>query len=293
MNDKAVRQKIARLRMGELPRVLDLFSGCGGLSLGFQAAGARLSAAVESDPDAARSHGMNFHAGAPPHAKARDITKTSPAKLATELELGEPAFAFDIIVGGPPCQAFARVGRSKLREVADHPEAFRHDHRARLYIDYLQYVEACAPLAVLMENVPDMMNHGGHNIAEEVCEVLESRGYVAAYTLLNAAYYGVPQMRERMFLIACRKELADDIAFPAPTHWIELPPGYEGSRAVAMKLLARNHDDPRPTRYQIPPEANRGLPHAVSAKEAISDLPPIFARDLLRDGQNKKGRPAL
>ena len=192
-------------------------------------------------------------------------------------------------MGGPPCQAFARVGRSKLREVADHPEAFRHDPRARLYIDYLQYVEACVPLAVLMENVPDMMNHGGHNIAEEVCEVLESRGYVSGYTLLNAAYYGVPQMRERMFLIASRKELVDDISFPAPTHWIELPPGYEGSRAVAMKLLARNRDDARPTRYRAPPEASSKLPHAVSVKQAIGDLPPIFAQALLRDGTLQRG----
>lgn len=289
MDDRIVRQKIARVRAGERPRVLDLFSGCGGLSLGFQAAGAQISAAIEYDFAAARSHGVNFHAGADPHSKPRDITTTKPAQIADELSLGHPALAFDIIVGGPPCQAFARVGRSKLREVADHPEAFRHDPRARLYIDYLQYVEACVPLAVLMENVPDMMNHGGHNIAEEVCEVLESRGYVSGYTLLNAAYYGVPQMRERMFLIASRKELVDDISFPAPTHWIELPPGYEGSRAVAMKLLARNRDDARPTRYRAPPEASSKLPHAVSVKQAIGDLPPIFAQALLRDGTLQRG----
>jgi DNA (cytosine-5)-methyltransferase 1 len=151
-----VRQKIARLSTGGRPRVLDLFSGCGGLSLGFHAAGFEIAAAIESDPDAARSHGLNFHKGEARHCKARDITNTGPEELAAELGLGDPAFAFDVIVGGPPCQAFARVGRSKLREVADHPEAFRHDPRARLYIDYLDYVEACAPLAVLMENVPDM-----------------------------------------------------------------------------------------------------------------------------------------
>jgi DNA (cytosine-5)-methyltransferase 1 len=72
----------------------------------------------------------------------------------------------------------SRVGRSKLREVADHPEPFRHDTPARLYIEYLDYVEVCASLAVIMENVPDMLNHGGHNIAGEVCEVLASRDYV-------------------------------------------------------------------------------------------------------------------
>ena len=226
-----LQQKIGRLQSGAKPRVLDLFSGCGGLSLGFHAAGFQIAAAVEFDPDAAKSHGINFHAGKDEHCRNRDITKTPPLRLSAELGLGNPAGAFDVIIGGPPCQAFARVGRSKLREVADHPEAFRHDPRARLYIEYLGYVDACAPLAVVMENVPDMMNHGGHNIAEEVAEVLENRGYVCGYTLLNSAYYGVPQMRERMLLIALHRKLANRVALPPPTHWIDLPSGYDGSRA--------------------------------------------------------------
>jgi DNA (cytosine-5)-methyltransferase 1 len=237
--DAIIRQKIARITAGRRPRVLDLFSGCGGLSLGFQAAGYEIVGAVEVDDDAARSHGANFHRGEAAHCRARDIAATSPAALTTDLSLGPPHSAIDVLVGGPPCQAFARVGRSKLREVADHPEAYRHDPRSRLYIDYLQFVEACVPLAVIMENVPDMLNHAGHNIAAEVCEVLTERGYVCGYTLLNAALYGVPQMRERMILIAIREEMVSDILLPAPTNWIALPSGYEGSRAVALKLLAR------------------------------------------------------
>jgi DNA (cytosine-5)-methyltransferase 1 len=72
-----------------------------------------------------------------------------------------------------------------------------------------------------------VLNHGGRNIAEEICEVLEEKGYVCGYTLLNAAFYGVPQTRERMFLIGYRREIADKVEFPAPTHWFGLPPGYE------------------------------------------------------------------
>ncbi|MFD2430367.1 DNA cytosine methyltransferase [Sphingobium scionense] len=124
-----------------------------------------MAAAVEFDADAARSHGLNFHGGENRHSIARDITSTSPEELTKALGLGSASSAFDVIVGGPPCQAFARVGRSKLREIAEHPEAFRHDPRSRLYIEYLSYVEACAPLAVVIENVPDMLNHGGHNLA--------------------------------------------------------------------------------------------------------------------------------
>lgn len=284
-----IQQKLARIRDGGHPRVLDLFSGCGGLSLGFQRAGYEIAAAIEFDEDAARSHGLNFHPNDQVHAKARDITETSPDQLARELALGATNRAIDVIVGGPPCQAFARVGRSKLREIADHPEAFRHDPRSRLYIHYLKYVEACAPLAVLMENVPDMLNHGGHNLAEVVCEVLESKGYVCGYTLLNAAHYGVPQMRERMFLLAYRKEVADRVSFPTPTHWMDLPPGYDGSRAVALKFLSATQDLLSPTRYQPAPASHHGLQRAVTAEQALSDLPPIDARAELAVGSLKRG----
>ena len=285
-----LRRKIERIRGGAQPRVLDLFSGCGGLSLGFKAAGYEIAAAVEFDPDAARSHGANFHPGDSRLAQARDIN-TAPDVLAVELGLGDVSQAFDVLVGGPPCQAFARVGRSKLREIAEHPEAFRHDARARLYIEYLRYVEACAPVAVVMENVPDMLNHGGHNLAEEIAEVLTAKGYVCRYTLMNAAFYGVPQMRERMILIAIHKDIADDIQMPAPTHWIDLPSGYTGTRAVALKLVGVKGTSNK--HYREAPSSSPDLPAAVTAQEAIGDLPPIFARAALKTGTLRRGRRAF
>jgi DNA (cytosine-5)-methyltransferase 1 len=169
--------------------------------------------------------------------------------------------------------------------VAEHPEAFRHDPRARLYIEYLAYVEACAPLAVVIENVPDMLNHGGHNLAGEIAEILRDKGYAVRYSLLNAAFYGVPQMRERMILIAVRSELVTDIEFPEPTHWIDLPSGYGGSRAVALKLAEAAGE----VGYRAAPEASRGLPPAITAKEAIGDLPYILARELLTAGALRRG----
>jgi DNA (cytosine-5)-methyltransferase 1 len=287
MNSDIFLRKLARLQAGAKPRVLDLFAGCGGISLGFEAAGFEMRGAVEFDPDAARSHGLNFHAGAPEHSEAIDITKTSPAELCMKLGLGAVTDAFDVVVGGPPCQAFARVGRSKLREIEEHPEAFIHDPRAQLYKKYLEYVDAFKPVAVLMENVPDILNHGGQNIAEETCEVLEAKGYVCRYTLLNAAFYGVPQMRERMFLMAYRSELAVDVSFPAPTHYLVLPPGYEGSRSVALKTLRNLVDDAHS--YLAPPAATKDLPPAVTAEDALSDLPPINARELLAAGKIVRG----
>ena len=287
MNVDSIDRKIARVRSGGSPRVLDLFAGCGGISLGLSAAGFEIAGAVEFDKDAAASHGRNFHGDEPAHCRARDITKTSPEELALELGVGPVADAFDVIVGGPPCQAFARVGRPKLREVDKHVQAFIHDPRARLYIDYLRYVAAFAPLAVMIENVPDVLNHGGQNIAEEISEVLEDKGYVCRYTLLNAAFYGVPQMRERMILLAYRKELGAEIAFPAPCNYIELPPGYEGARSVALKFLKRAPADAH--RYVAPPPVSPGLPAAVTAEEAIADLPAIDARRLLEQGKLRRG----
>lgn len=293
---RLIRQKILRLRAGAKPRVLDLFAGCGGISLGFQAAGYDIAAAVEFDADAARSHGLNFHGGEDRHSIARDITTTSPEDLTRALGLGPASSAFDVIVGGPPCQAFARVGRSKLREIAEHPEAFRHDPRSRLYIEYLSYVEACAPLAVVIENVPDMLNHGGHNLAAEIGEILANKGYVVRYTLLNAAFYGVPQMRERMILIAIREEIAEDVDFPSPTHWVDLPSGYQGSRAVALKL-ATGGDLLTPkaggSAYKAAPEPAKTLPPAITTEQAISDLPEILARELLAAGKLRRGTRRL
>ena len=268
--------------------MLDLFAGCGGISLGFSAAGFTIAGAVEFDPDAAASHGRNFHKGQAAHSQARDITKTSPDQLAKDLDVGPTAAAFDVLVGGPPCQAFARVGRPKLREVENHAEAFKHDPRAQLYIDYLRYVEAFAPLAVVVENVPDVLNHGGQNIAEEIADVLESKGYICRYTLMNAAFYGVPQMRERMILIAYRGEIAKAVTFPEPTHFIDLPPGYEGTRSVALKFL-ENHGADDAHHYVHAPKAARSLPPAVTAEDALGDLPSIDARKLLKCGELRRG----
>ena len=199
--------KLSRIREGAPPRVLDLFAGCGGLSLGFSTAGFRIVGAVELDPLAAQSHANNFHKDSSDevrdlHARPRDITQTEPKELIGELHLGyPPELAIDVIIGGPPCQAFARVGRAKLREVDAHPAAYLQDPRGNLYLRFLDYVKKLQPIVVLMENVPDALNYGGHNIGEEMCDVLTDLGYVCRYTLLNSAYYGVPQMRERMFLI--------------------------------------------------------------------------------------------
>lgn len=279
--DPVIKRKLDRLRGGAAPRVLDLFSGCGGISLGFEAAGFEITAAAEIDELAAASHARNFHDSDPVHARPRDLTKLEPAALAAELDLGPVEDAFDIVVGGPPCQAYARVGRAKLREVQEHPEAFRIDPRASLFLRYLAYIAETKPVAVMMENVPDLLNHAGHNIADEVCEALEDMGYDARYSLLNASHHGVPQMRDRVILIAIHRDAGAEIRFPAATHHCDLPVGYSGTRAVALKHVDRNDG-----RWVEPDTGSEDLPPAVSARDAIGDLPSIT---LHLEGKLKRG----
>ena len=144
-----------------------------------------------------------------------------------------------------------------------------HD-RAKLYQRFLQYVEAVQPVAILIENVPDILNFGGHNVPEEICETLEELGYRARYTLLNAAFYGVPQMRERLFLVAIDKSLGFDPGFPEPIRAAKLPSGYESARTVALKHVPKEG-----ARFHAIPKPAKGLPAAVSAKAALGDLPRI------------------
>lgn len=286
--------KLDRLKRGGRPRVLDLFAGCGGISLGFHSAGFEMVGAVEIDAAAARSHALNFHRNASPdlfeaHAKPRDITAIEPHELLSIYGLSGPADAqIDVIVGGPPCQAFARVGRAKLREVAEHPEAFLRDPRSNLYLRYLDYVRALKPVALLMENVPDVLNFGGHNVAEEVCEVLHDLGYEPRYTLLNAVFYGVPEMRERMLLVAYRKELNAQRWHPEPTHWIELPQGYHGTRKVAMQTIRTDlFEEDRYFADPPEPHPDHSIP-AVTAEQALSDLPRIGDESELKQSKGPR-----
>ena len=115
---KSRAKKIRRLRAGDQPRVLDLFAGCGGLSLGFHLNGFQIGASVELDPLAAATHWRNFHGSLGnrrPEDLAKDITEQDAEDLVYEFACGKPPEeAVGVIIGGPPCQAFARVCQGKV-----------------------------------------------------------------------------------------------------------------------------------------------------------------------------------
>ena len=130
----SISSKLRRRRSGGKPRVLDFFSGCGGFSLGFHSAGCELFGAVELDKYAVASHAVNFFGNGEDeshslHSKSRDILTTDPRDLIRGLRRQDnPDTVVDILIGGPPCQAFARVGRAKLRGVAKHQPSERLRH---------------------------------------------------------------------------------------------------------------------------------------------------------------------
>jgi DNA (cytosine-5)-methyltransferase 1 len=283
-----IKSKVRRFKMGGKLRVLDLFSGCGGLSLGFQKAGYEIVASIELDNHAAASHAANFHAEKfTIHNKARDIQQTDPASFFRELGLaGNTREQIDVVIGGPPCQAFTRIGRAKLREIKSDLNAFLNDPRSQLYKSYLEYVSALKPLVILMENVPDILNYGGVNIADKICDDLVGFGYDCKYTLLNSVFYGIPQMRERMFLVAIHKDLKSKIIFPTPTHTTELPKGYHGSRNVALKNILSHEIH---SYYTPPPQSEKNLPDAITVHTALEDLPEIkdHLLGLLTKGKSK------
>jgi DNA (cytosine-5)-methyltransferase 1 len=294
---KLIRSKLRRIQDGGQIRYMDMFAGCGGISLGFLTAGFTPVASVENDPWAARSHGANFG----PHSAGGDqsahhvprdaVTETAETVFADLGLAGATENQIDVLVGGPPCQAFARVGRAKLREQARRreevsaDEAFLVDGRVSLWQRYVAFIRATKPVALLMENVPDILNHGGNNVAELVAKSLSEEGYDVAYTLLNASWYGVPQMRERMILVGFHRATGIKPRFPTPTHHLDLPSGYIGTKNAARRVLKAEGSDHH---RWIPDPTPKSMP-ATSASEALADLPPLFAQEMLRTGQMRRG----
>lgn len=291
--DGNMRARLARIQAGEPLRVVDLFSGCGGMSLGLKRARYHILGGVEMNPRAISTYAKNLFGETSEqefisHATPHDITDFPPECFLREvLHKEHPGDLVDIIAGGPPCQAFSRIGRAKLRAVRQNPEAFRLDERSSLYLHYLEYVEFFRPLAVIMENVTDIMNFGGKNVAEEIAASLEELGYRCNYTILNTVHYGVPQLRQRFYLIAILEALQIEPDFPAPTHFLErMPSGYESAHSVAMSTF---QPDLFISRYVDPPQPSGVLKRSVTVREALADLPPLRShfKSQMRGGVRK------
>lgn len=179
------------------PTVLDLFSGAGGLALGFKMAGFKTIAGIDSDPASLKTFARNF-----PEARAicEDLSSISP-------ELGQFFKSLrgkvDVIVGGPPCQGFSIAGKRLI-----------DDPRNSLYRHYIETVEIVKPRYVVIENVPTIRSMGGGKVATAIINDLEYLGFEVKVKTVNASDYGVPQNRKRTFFVA--KHGAEPVIFPEP-----------------------------------------------------------------------------
>lgn len=287
-DENLIYQKIVAARLRGFFRTVDLFAGCGGLSLGFDRAGFKSICAVEINDYARKSHELNFGSGeSTQHYRSfADIKKIEPEDAVAHIKplLGTPEFACDVVIGGPPCQAFSRLGRAAIWNLAGEKFAHANDERATMYHYFLHYVATLKPLAFVMENVREIGKHVGKNIAEEIAVTAEEMGYTTRYTLLNAVWFGAPQLRERMFIIGIHKALDKLPHFPTIQFKYDLPVGYSTSRSgdgIPEVCPPSDHYIDHYERASV-------LRKATSVAEAFADLPPIYHH---LDGRRGKGFP--
>ena len=190
-----------RHRPLQLPRtpslrhpVVDLFAGAGGLSQGFRDAGFTVVQAVDSDHNAMVTYAANHPTTDPICA---DIRKLDPATCLRRVGLRPGEIA--AVIGGPPCQGFSESNR-RTRILAN--------PRNHLYRDFLRFVEYIQPLWVVLENVGGLRTFEQGLIVDAITTSIRRAGYFAEWLVLNAAKYGVPQVRRRLFMVASRRRIA-------------------------------------------------------------------------------------
>jgi DNA (cytosine-5)-methyltransferase 1 len=214
---------------------VDLFCGAGGLSYGFQEAGFVCALGIDRDADACETHAANLCS----KTRCLDIqTIMHPQRLMEEL--GIPRV--DVIIGGPPCQGFSLVGRGKVQSLSKEIQD-RIYKQNYLYREFVRYVQALQPLFFVMENVPHLSSFADGVIVQAIAEDFDALGYHVYHEVLEAAHYGVPQNRRRLFIIGTR------------IGWVYRRPRTTHGDTIPVRTLA----------------------------DAIADLPPVQAPSLLEE----------
>ena len=171
---------------------IDLFCGIGGFRLALEALGTRCVFSCDKDRQARKTYQANF--GEEPEG---DITTIAADSIPD----------FNILCGGFPCQPFSIAGKQR---------GFK-DTRGTLFFEIARIIKAKQPEVVFLENVPNLARHDNGNTLRVILDTLDGLGYNVHYQVLNAAYYGVPQIRKRIYFVCFRKDLQVDFSFPKPT----------------------------------------------------------------------------
>ncbi|MDM3853676.1 MAG: DNA cytosine methyltransferase [Aphanizomenon gracile PMC649.10] len=224
------------------PVAIDLFAGAGGFGLGFAMAGFDIPLSVEIDAWACDTLRYNRPEMTVIQSDIRNFNTLSSVK---EICLSKP----DIIIGGPPCQGFSIAGPAQKDP---------NDPRNTLFINFAQWISFLEPKAFIMENVKGLLsrkNSEGIKVIDIIQKTFEELGYFIEVWLLNSAEYGVPQIRERVFIVG--NKLGKKLGSPQKTH--------------SLDLLKNNI-------WQLSLEQINLIP-AISLWNGISDLPPLNARE--------------
>ena len=225
--------------------MIDLFAGAGGLSEGLTEAGFHSLFASEIIPVYAQTYKLN-HPSA--NVMTADIRSLDANKIRDELNIARGEL--DLIAGGPPCQGFS----------INAPIRSTLDQRNHLFKEYLRFVDAFAPKAILIENVPGLVSFEHGATLHAILNALADLGYGADVRILGAAYYGVPQMRWRTIILGLRGKDLPPFAFPEPVYHAPIRPNFtttfDGHSLVKL------------------PKASASA-NFVTVAEAIGDLPPL------------------
>jgi len=220
------------------PIAVDIFAGAGGLSLGLEQAGFDVVAAIEVDPVHCAVHEYNFPDCAAICRSAADVTgdEIRAALAATGRDRDAE---IDLVCGGPPCQGFSLIGKRVL-----------DDPRNALASHFLRIVRELQPKYFVMENVKGMAIGKHRQFLREAIDACAAMGYrvVEPYQVLNAACYGVPQYRERLFLLGAREGLTLP-DYPAPT---SRPAGRKPKKSAKKAAI---------------------VPDSPTVRDAIGDIP--------------------
>lgn len=177
------------------PIAIDLFAGCGGMSLGLEASGFDIIAAVEIDPIHALIHHLNF-----PHTKTicQDIRNLNTDILKNILQEKGVKKDLDLVAGGPPCQGFSAMGKRQL-----------DDPRNSLVFEYLRVIKHLKPKYFIFENVPGMTTGKHQQFLQELINEFEKIDYqiTKPVQIVDASLFGAPQRRKRLILLGSRQDV--------------------------------------------------------------------------------------
>ena len=240
--------------------VMDLFCGTGGFSKGFEDTGAfRVVYGIDVLPVAVETFRLNHSRAVALGSDIREVRLRSVSRQ-TGLRRGD----VDVIVGGPPCQGFSSI--RPFRSVKE------DDPRNSLFEEFASYVNYFRPHVFVMENVVGLATHNRGATIEQIQECFDGLGYTPDWRIINAAHFGVPQKRERLVMVGAQHGIR--AKFPRPTHAGVFKTS--GVRDRARRLATSPTGE---TGLSVCDESK--LPEAITTIEAIGDLPPVAAGEMV------------